>query len=236
MQRYFVNEIKENKTYLNEEDSYHLRVVMRAKIGQSVEIVCKEKLYLGKVDTIDHLVAIEIEKELKQSIYPYQVTIAQGLIKDKKMDYVLQKATELGAYEIIPLLTNRSVVKLDKKEDKKIERWRHIVKEASSQSKRMQIPIVNHIMKVEDLVKLDYDVKILCSVNETSISIKKVLEKLDESDRILFVVGAEGGFEEKEEEILIQNGFVRVSLGENVLRTETTPLYLLSVVSYNFMR
>lgn len=236
MQRYFVNEIKENKTYLNEEDSYHLRVVMRTKIGQSVEIVCKEKLYLGKVDTIDYLVAIEIEKQLEQSIYPYQVTIAQGLIKDKKMDYVLQKATELGAYEIIPLLTNRSVVKLDKKEDKKLERWRHIVKEASSQSKRMQIPIVNHIMKVEDLVKLDYDVKILCSVNETSISIKKVLEKLDESDRILFVVGAEGGFEEKEEEILIQNGFVRISLGENVLRTETTPLYLLSVVSYNFMR
>lgn len=236
MQRYFVEEIKNQKACLSEEDSYHLKIVMRTNIGENVEIVCQDKLYLGVVDDLKQMVSIAIKKELNIPDSSYNVTIAQGLIKDKKMDFVLQKATELGVSEIIPLQTKRSVVKTSGKEEKKIERWQRIVKEASSQSKRIQIPQVKPIMCIDDLLKLDYDVKILCSVNETSTSIKKVLDKLDRSDRILFVVGAEGGFEKEEEQKLIQNGFISVSLGSNVLRTETAPLYLLSVVSYNFMR
>lgn len=236
MQRYFVKEIKEQKAYLDKEDSYHLRVVMRSKVGEEVEIVCDGKLYIGHVTRLDENIAIEIEKELVATDISYQVTIAQALIKDKKMDYVLQKATELGVSAIIPLITKRSVVKVEQKQEKKIERWQKIVKEASSQSKRITIPIVEPVMTIDDLVKSDYDVKIVCSVNESSTSIKKVLDKLNRSDRILFVVGAEGGFDPSEEEKLIKHGFIRVSLGSNVLRTETTPLYLLSVVSYNFMR
>lgn len=236
MQRYFVEELKNQKARLSEEDSYHLKVVMRTNIGENVEIVCKNKLYLGVVDDLEQMASIAIKEELNIPDFSYNVTIAQGLIKDKKMDFVLQKATELGVSEIIPLETKRSVVKISGKEEKKIERWQKIVKEASSQSKRIQIPQVKSILCIDDLLKLDYDVKILCSVNETSTSIKKVLEKLNRSDRILFVVGAEGGFEKEEEQKLIQNGFIRVSLGSTVLRTETAPLYLLSVVSYHFMR
>lgn len=236
MQRYFVKEIKENKTYLSEEDSYHLKVVMRKEKGDKVEIVCNEKLYIGTIENVGSCMEIHIEEEIIQEKEIYHVDIAQALIKDKKMDLVLQKTTELGVHAVLPLMTTRSIVKLDKKEEKKIERWRHIVKEASQQSKRTTIPEVTNVMTVEELVKLDYDVKILCSVNEVSKNIKKVLEKLKISDRILFVVGPEGGFDPKEEEMLIKHGFISVSLGNNVLRTETAPLYLLSVVSYNFMR
>ncbi len=236
MQRYFTKEIKNEKTYLNEEDSYHLKVVMRAKIGEKIEIVCNNKLYLGIISALKELVEIDIKEEIDIPTSSYNVTIAQGLIKDKKMEFVLQKATELGVSEIIPLETKRSVVKTTGKEEKKIERWQKIVKEASQQSKRIDIPKVRNIMRIEELIKLDYDVKILCSVNETSITIKKVLDDLDRSDKILFVVGAEGGFSPDEEKQFIENGFLSVSFGSNVLRTETAPLYLLSVVSYNFMR
>ncbi len=236
MQRYFVKEINEKKAYLSKEDSYHLQVVMRCKKGEKLEIVCEDKLYLGRVSSLGEFVCVEIEKEVKTDFLSYKVAIAQGLIKDKKMDFVLQKATELGVYEIIPLITKRSVVKLEGKEQKKIDRWQKIVQEASCQAKRIDVPIVHSILSMEELIHLDYDVKILCSVNEMSMNIKKVLEKLNRSDRILFVVGAEGGFDPAEEEMLIENGFIRVSLGNHVLRTETAPLYLLSVVSYNFMR
>lgn len=236
MQRYFVRKIEDNRAYLSPEDSYHFSVVMRGKTGEEVEIVCGERVYIGKAQTLDKSTVVQIEKETEANDIPYSVSIAQALIKDKKMDYVLQKATELGVDEIIPLITKRSIVKVEQKQDKKIERWQKIVREASSQSKRIRIPIVQKVTTLQELIQLDYDVKILCSVNESSISIKKVLDKLDRSDKILFVVGAEGGFEPSEEELLIQHGFVRVSLGSNVLRTETTPLYLLSVVSYNFMR
>lgn len=236
MQRYFVKEIKGNKTYLNEDDSYHLKVVMRKTIGDKVEIVCDEKLYIGSIESIKDCIEIKIQKEVDKDTERYHVAIAQALIKDKKMELVLQKSTELGVDTIIPLTTTRSIIKIEGKEEKKIERWRHIVKEASQQSKRTTIPEVTKVMSIDELVTLDYDVKILCSVNEVSKNIKKVLEKLKISDRILFVVGPEGGFDPKEEETLIQHGFISASLGDNVLRTETAPLYLLSVVSYNFMR
>lgn len=236
MQRYFTDKIKNNKVILNEDDSYHLSVVMRAKIDDEVEIVYNNHLYIGKVIKIEDKVTIEIIKEKEDIEEEFHVSIAQALIQDKKMDLVLQKATELGVEEIIPLKTNRSVIKINDKEDKKLLRYERIVKEASSQSKRLHIPKVHRPISIEELVGLDYDIKILCSVNEVSKNIKKVLEKLDISDRILFVVGAEGGFTDYEEELMIKHGFIRVSLSKNVLRTETAPLYILSVVSYNFMR
>ncbi len=236
MQRYFTEERKEDVCFLSEEDSYHLQVVMRKKEEDLVEVVHKDKLYIGKIEKTGKKTKIKILEEKETEEDTYHVTIAQALIKDKKMDFVLQKATELGVEEIIPLKTIRSVVKIDQKAEKKIERYQKIVKEASSQSKRVKIPVVREIMSIEELAKLNYDVKIICSVNEMSTSIKKVLDNIKISDRILFVVGAEGGFEDKEESFLVENGFQRVTLGKNVLRTETAPLYILSVVSYNFMR
>ncbi len=236
MQRYFTDKIIDNITYLNEDDSYHLRVVMRANINDSLEIVNNNKLYLGKVVTLNDNIKVKIEKEIEEHHEYYHVDIAQALIKDKKMDFVLQKSTELGVNNIIPLITTRSVVKITDRSNKKIERYNKIVKEASSQSKRLKIPKVLEFMTIDDLINLDYDIKILCSVNEASISLKKVFHNTKISDRILFVVGPEGGFTDIEEQKMIDHGFIRVTLGKNVLRTETTSLYILSVVSYNFMR
>ena len=111
-----------------------------------------------------------------------------------------------------------------------------MVIEASKQSKRLDFPIVTDIVSIDGLSKLDYNYKVLCTVNEMSTTIKKVLEKVHISDRILFVVGPEGGFTKEEEKKLIDNGFITVSIGSNVLRTETVSLFLLSVINYHFMR
>ena len=152
------------------------------------------------------------------------------------MDYILQKGTELGANKFIPLIVDRSVVKLNDKSDKKQKRWQTIVKEAAEQSKRLEVPTVANPCNIKELAKLDYDLKILCSVNETSKNIKTVLSNISISDRILVVVGSEGGFTNLEEQELIKNGFVSASLGNRVLRTETASLFVLSVINYIFMR
>lgn len=243
MQRYFVKDFDYDETNhhytdtftLSEDDTYHLKTVMRKTIGDLVEIICKGEAYICRIindkQTITCIVIDVLESN--HNLIP-SVTIAQSLVKEQKMDYILQKSTELGVSNIIPLKVNRSLIKIDKKDNKKIYRWNKIVKEASEQSKRLDIPKVENIMDINDLIKLEYDYKLLCSVNETSTTIKRVLQNVNSSDTILIVIGPEGGFEKQEEEKLTSNGFISVTLGSRVLRTETASAFVLSIINYIF--
>lgn len=236
MQRYF-KDTKEDIFELSNEDSYHIIKVMRNQIGDKVEVVIDKKLYICEITKLTDIATVKKINEVEcDSELPCHVTIAQSLVKEQKMDLVLQKCCELGASEIIPLNTARSIVKLDKKETKKLVRWNKILKEASEQSKRVVIPTLNEIMNIKDLAKLDYDIKILCTVNELSMSLKKVLSKDLTDKRILLVIGPEGGFTDQEEKILIDNGFISTSFGTRVLRTETASLYALSIINYILMQ
>lgn len=235
MQRYFCNS-NNNEFVLSKEDSYHITKVMRYSIGSKIEVVSNEVLYLAEITGIVPTVIAKKVDIINDSINKLNITIAQSLVKEQKMDYILQKGTELGVSGFIPLIVERSVVKLNDKENKKIERWSTIVKEASEQSKRLDIPKILNPCNIKELTKLDYDYRILCSVNEVSKSIKTVLSNISISDRILIVVGPEGGFTKDEEQELINNGFISVSLGDRVLRTETASLFVLSIINYIFMR
>ena len=237
MQRYFVN-TKENIFNLSHDDSYHIIKVMRNKIGDMLEVVIDQELYICEIIQMDKTTVTvkKIEKINQDSELPCEVTIVQSLVKEQKMDLILQKCCELGVSKIIPLNTTRSIVKLDKKETKKIERWNKILKEASEQSKRVVIPTIEGIYDVKDLCNLDYDIKILCTVNELSTSIKKVLSKELNGAKIILVIGPEGGFTDVEEKTLIDSGYISTSFGNRVLRTETASLYALSIINYILMR
>ena len=236
MQRYF-KETNQDIFELSNDDSYHIIKVMRNNIGDKIEVVIDKQLYICEIIKMDNLVTVKKIEEVEcDSELPCYVTIAQSLVKEQKMDLILQKSCELGASEIIPINTTRSIVKLDKKETKKIDRWNKILKEASEQSKRVVIPNVKEIMDIKDLAKLDYDIKILCTVNELSTSLKKVLSKDLNNVKIILVIGPEGGFTDNEEKILIDNGFISTSFGNRVLRTETASLYALSIINYILMR
>lgn len=235
MQRYF-KDTSFDVFELSSEDSYHIIKVMRNKIGDNLEVVINKKVYICEIIKMQDLVTVkkieEVECDSELSCY---VTIAQSLVKEQKMDLILQKSCELGVSEIIPINTVRSIVKLDKRENKKLERWNKILKEASEQSKRVVIPKLNEIMDIKDLTKLDYDLKILCTVNELSMSLKKTIPSSLNNLKILFVIGPEGGFTDSEEKMLIDNGFISTSFGSRVLRTETASLYALSVINYILM-
>ena len=235
MQRYF-KDTNLDLFELSVDDSYHITKVMRNKTGDKIEVVIDKKLYICEIVELKDLVKVQrIEEVICDSELPCFVAIAQSLVKEQKMDLILQKSCELGVSEIIPINATRSIVKLDKKETKKIDRWNKILKEASEQSKRVVIPKVNEIMDIKDLTNLDYDIKILCTVNELSMSLKKVLDKDLTNLKILFVIGPEGGFTDNEEKILIDNGFISTSFGKRVLRTETASLYALSIINYILM-
>ena len=129
MQRYFVAKKEENNFILNKEDLYHIKTVMRMKNGDSIEVVYQKELYLC---SYQDQIAVPIKK-IESSMTSSRVTLIIPLVKEQKMDYILQKSTELGVEKIIPYYAEHSVIKIDGKEEKKLERWRKIVKEASEQ-------------------------------------------------------------------------------------------------------
>ncbi len=239
MQRYFVKKNKQGLFLFDKEDSYHIVKVMRMNVGEQVEVVSDKVLYIASITDIKEgqVVAKEVGVKTDNNEMKIQVTLAQSLVKEQKMDFILQKATELGVHSVIPLITKRSVIKVTGKEGKKLDRWNKITKEASEQAKRNIIPEVKDIITISDLCKLtDYDIKILCTVRENSKNIKKVLSKTQSDATMLVVVGPEGGFTDEEENIMIDNGFITVSLGNTVLRSETVALFLMSVIHYHDMR
>lgn len=230
MQRYFAKAVVGNKVILSNDDLYHIKTVMRMKENDNVEIIYNKKLYICKLNNNFEL---EIEKIINENNeLDKEIIVALGLVKEQKMDLILQKLTELGVSKIIPVNMERSIVKLDnKKEEKKIERWNKICKEASEQSKRNTIPIVTNIMNLKELNQIETSLKLVCSVSEKNNMIYDYIEK-DNYDSILFVIGPEGGISPKEEEYLKDNSFILVSFGSLVLRVETACIYVASILNY----
>lgn len=232
MQRYFAIDKDLN---LRETDYHHIRNVMRMKDEDLIEIVYNKVLYECKVYPNKKTVKVVDKKEIKDDLM--NIDVCFPVLKEQKIDYILQKGTEVGARNFCLFESKRSVVKFDKTSfSKKSKRWQTICKEAAEQSFRISIPRIDNVLSINELAKLNYDLKILCTLNEKTKNIKKVLQNKTKYDTILIVTGPEGGFDKTEEEILIKNGFVSVSLGNNCLRAETAPIVALSMIYYEFMR
>lgn len=234
MQRYFSNSKENDKLFLINDDIYHITRVMRMKDNYKIEVIYDNDLYICNV-ILNELPWVDIVSKEEGKIEDKEIILAIPLLKEQKMDLVLQKATELGVTKIIPVTMERSIVKLDdSKEVKKIDRWSKICKEASEQSKRNYIPVISNIMTLKELVK-EEGIKIVCSTIEKENNLKKFLTEHKNYDKIIIVVGPEGGISSKEEEYLVSEGFTRVSLGKRIMRVETVPIFILSALNYEFM-
>ena len=235
MQRYMVDN---DSLEIDIDDKRHIINVMRMTLGEFFQIVYNRNVYTCEITEISKKdVKYKIVNEVKfENNKNYKVIIASSIIKEQKMDYILQKATELGVDEIIPFVSERTVVKVDSKKDNKINRWKKIVKEACEQSHRIEMPKISDIIDFKQLKNIDADIKIFCNTNEMPKNIKKVLQESKKCGTILIVVGPEGGFSNSEVDFLSNNEFISTTLGDNILRAETVPLYLLSVINYEFLR
>ena len=167
---------------------------------------------------------------------PCRIYLFQGLPKADKMELIIQKAVELGAYEIIPVETKRCVVKLDgRKSAKKTARWQQIAESAAKQSKRMLIPNVHEVLTFREALKYaeSMDVRLVSyelarGMQET----KEILAGIEPGQSVGIFIGPEGGFEEKEIEAAIEGGAKPITLGRRILRTETAGLAILSVLMF----
>mgnify|MGYP001673502434 FL=1 len=164
----------------------------------------------------------------------------QCLAKGEKMDLIVQKAVELGVYDITLVNSKRCIVKFDeKKENKKIERLQKIAYEASKQSKRLIVPKINEVIQFKDIINIVGDNYLLVAYEEDkNISLRDVITRIKEENSckdIYILIGSEGGFEREEIEFLTNNGAFSIGLGARILRTETAGINLLSILQYEFM-
>lgn len=246
MQRYFVDQKNWFKPHvnINGDDYHHIVNVMRMKPGD--EVICNHPdgdAYQCSIDKIsDRNIQLLILDKLKNQVeLPVNVTLIQGLPKGDKLEWIVQKATELGVQTIIPLECKRSIVKWDhKKSLKKSQRLQRIAKEASEQSHRTLQPAIETPYSLKQLISADqlFDHKFVAYEETTRrVKTKKLnhyLEQIKPGESIGVVIGPEGGLTEPEIAQLVQSGFQPIRLGPRILRAETAPLYLMSALSYYF--
>ena len=236
MPRYFVDDYNLENLIIDKDNYHHLKVVNRVKLGEIVELFNNDITYQVKITSIEKdLIRFEIVDQFYYDTeFNFKITLMQGYPKGDKIDDIIKHSTELGVYEIIPTITSRVIVKIDeKKKDNKITRLQTIAKEASKQSRRNHIPIIEDIKNMKDIDYDKYNVKILAYEKEATTNNKllvDVVNKIKENDNVIIAIGPEGGFSDEEANYLIAKGFISVSLGKRILRTETAGLYCLSVI------
>lgn len=233
MQRYF-GKIIGKQVLLSDDDIHHLTHVMRCKVGDQVEIVDDGMLYLAEVTHFRPLEIDVVRKLRENNELSVKIVLVACLIKGEKMDFVLQKATELGVHEIILLESSRTIVKF-KRDDKnvKLNRFRKILKEAAEQSRRTFIPRLNNVYSFANLKDVEADVKIIAYEGEEgpTTSFNNIVNKIKPGQTVAVLVGPEGGFSETEVEYAERLKYKKVSLGRRILRAETASIYALSVIA-----
>lgn len=236
MQQFFVDvRIDLNQAFkLAVDQAYQCINVLRYQSGQ--EVLCvdmHQQRAQCRLEIIDNDVYATAYAFTKQNCeMEIKITLIQALIRKERWEFLLQKATELGVYRIVPLILRRNVVKWDKDESKhKRARYQKIMQEASEQSKRLIVPELTDVITLKDIETYLSDTNLVCYENEQAKFIK---DALIPRASLTIVCGPEGGFDPSEIEQLLAMGFKSVHLGARILRAETASLYVLSAVDFMF--
>lgn len=229
--------VNDSQIIIKGSDVNHIKNVLRHVIGDVLDVVSENIKYSAKIVEINsEFIKCEIVDVHKEDVSNVKITIFQGLAKADKVEYIIQKCTELGVYEIAPVEMKRCVVKLDSKDKiKKIERWKKIAEVAAKQSLRNDILKIEKIYSFEDMKNSikNYDYVILAYEKEKDVTLKSILKKIDcDSVNIAVIIGPEGGIDDNEVTELIAQGATSVTLGKRILRTETVPVAMSAIIMY----
>ncbi len=243
--RFFISrdQITSDRAVVSGEDVRHIVTVLRMKTGDELLLCDGEGTeYVARISGVNKReVEAEVISRSKREAGSPRVTLGQGLPKSDKMDFIVQKATELGVAAVAPLVTERTIVRI-KDEAKRTMRWQKIAREAAMQSSRADIPRIESICPFRDFIlslapgplTLDPSVLKLLPWEEGTTPIKDVLRASRDVKDVVVLIGPEGGFSQDEAASAQSRGFHLVSLGRNILRTETAAVAVLSMIGYEF--
>jgi len=245
MYQFFVepSQIQQNKVIITGTDVNHIKNVLRMKVGEEIAVsngIDQKEYRCGIVSFEENAVICELRFVKEDGLeLPAKIYLFQGLPKADKMELIIQKAVELGAYEIIPVACKRCVVKLDEKKQKsKIQRWQGIAEAAAKQSKRRVIPRIHDVMSFSQAVEYagEMNLKLIpyeMQASEAMAETKRMIESAKKGDEIAVFIGPEGGFDETEVAKALEGSIVPISLGKRILRTETAGFTTIAWLMYH---
>ena len=236
MYQFFVDpsQIQGNRIVITGSDVNHIKNVLRMKPGEKIRVCTRngQNYFCSISDITESFVRADIlEKEAESTELPCRIYLFQGLPKNDKMEWIIQKTVELGVYEVIPVAMKNCVVKLD---DTKVTRWQAIAESAAKQSKRSLIPEVKMPMSYKEAVAYakKLDVKLVPYENEHGMAgTKAAMEQIKKGESIAVFIGPEGGFAPEEIE-MVRDEMQLISLGRRILRTETAGIAALAILGY----
>jgi len=241
MVRFYVSQPKIEDGILRVEgdEVRHIRRVLRLRVGDDLIVFNGAgKEYEGTIiEERSSSVGIRVKRVLSSlSESPLEIVLAQSLLKGEKMDYLIQKATELGVKRILPFFSSRTIPLLEEtRRSRRYQRWKRIAVEASKQCGRGAVPQIEPLQDFHELIqKVGQGFLRLILWEREGVRLKEILEKSSGKKKIFFIVGPEGGFTQEEIERARGEEFVPVHLGKRILRSETSSLCLLSILQYEW--
>ncbi|MBN3037807.1 MAG: 16S rRNA (uracil(1498)-N(3))-methyltransferase [Candidatus Omnitrophica bacterium] len=240
MSRFFVPQksIRGSVALITGAEAHHVLDVMRLKKGDEIQFFDGTgKVYFGHiVDVHPKQLKVEIENVWKQTVSSrIEVTLVQSLPRKNKIEYIIEKCTELGIQTIIPTQTARTVVRLDKQKiSARLMRWRKIAQEAAKQCGRTELPKVDGLLPWVEILSLvqRYDLKLLPCLSGDTRRLKDVLRNNQKAEKIVILVGPEGGFTAEERNQACSAGCIPVSLANQTLKSDTAAISALTMVNY----
>jgi len=231
--RFFVEKFEAQRAELRGEAAEHLGRVLRAGPGQLYELSDGEQVWLGRIEKISRAaIGFALIERIAADESALRIKLLLSIVKFDRMEWCLEKATELGVTEIVPLAAARSEKALLLAAAKRSSRWRKIMIESAQQSRRLRPPLLAEIAKVEDAFSAaNESVKIVLSERADASPLREILQAVSAKE-VCLAIGPEGGWTEVEFVAAAKNGFREASLGREILRTETAVIASLAILRY----
>jgi len=208
----------------------HLAQVLRARIGQEFDISAGNRVRRGRITSIDaECVEFELGEDVPSSSFP-RIRLALAIFKFDRMEWAIEKSTELGVAGIIPVIAQRTNAHLRSAASKRVERWRRMVQQAAEQSRQMQPPEIRAPIELQDATALPGDRRILLSEGEKGITLIEAMQADSIGSDVVLAIGPEGGWTDREVELFRAAGWLTASLGNAVLRAETAAIAATAIV------
>ncbi len=227
--RWIADEVSGNRAFLVGAHADHLARVLRARVGQEFDITTGSEVRRGRLTAISpDRVEFELGEQIPVSPN-VQVTLLLSIFKFDRMEWAIEKCTELGVARIVPVIARRSEAHLASAAAKRVERWRRIVLQAAEQSRRSLVPEVLQPLKLKEALMLPGGMRIVLSEFETEVKLKDLLQSPSDGE-VAIALGPEGGWTNEELAVFREAGWISASVGSTILRTETAAIAAMAVV------
>ncbi len=230
--RFFVDAVQSGRARITGPDAHHLTRVLRVEPGQQFEISDNHAVYLAEVESArKDLVSFSVREKVASAEPLVRTTILPSLIRFEPLEWMLEKATELGVERVVPVQAGRSEKGLEQAAGKRMARWNRIVREASEQSRRARLPEISPPVPLSDALQMEAAYRYVLEEAEAPPILPALPADRRPGDLVALLVGPEGGWTDREREQIAAAGWRPVSLGPQILRAETAAIAALAIVN-----